>query len=140
MKHKRYGLTLRNGDKLKALKTWMERDIPIRLTISQVADAAIEIVDRVATGASMIVHIPTFEKGVKALILRGTVQATGRIIAGFGMDVDIQATADGKVVATRLADGQTVSDQVFGTTDEEQVRQAARLAEEGNKASNLRVN
>ena len=89
---KRFQLTLQNGSKLSALKDWMERDIPVRLTLSQVADAAIEIVHKVATSTtSRIVHIPTFERGVQALILRGTVQTTSRIIAGFGMDVDIKA-------------------------------------------------
>ena len=130
---KRFQLTLQNGSKLSALKDWMERDIPVRLTLSQVADAAIEIVHKVATSTtSRIVHIPTFERGVQALILRGTVQTTGRIIAGFGMDVDIKATPDGKIVATRLADQKTVSDQVF-REDEQQVREAARLAEELQK-------
>ncbi len=130
---KRFQLTLQNGSKLSALKDWMERDIPVRLTLSQVVDAAIEIAHKVATSTtSRIVHIPTFERGVQALILRGTVQTTGRIIAGFGMDVDIKATPDGKIVATRLADQKTVSDQVF-REDEQQVREAARQAEELQK-------
>ena len=138
-KSKRFQLTLCNGSKLSALKTWMERDIPgVRLTLSQVADSAIEIVHKVASATNMIVHIPTFSKGVQALILRCTVQATGRIMAGFGMSVDIKATPDGKIVATRLVDQKTVSDQVFDNTEEEQVGQVARLADE-TSGSSLRV-
>ena len=139
-KHNRHNLSLRNSDKLLALKTWMERDLPLRLTLSQVADAAIEILHKVALGTtSMIVHIPTFEQGVKALVLRATVQATGRIIAGFGIDVDIKTTPDGKIVATRPVDGKSVTENVAEAIAEEQVRQVAQQAQEG-RASSLRVN
>lgn len=136
---KRYGFTLRNGDKLKAIRDWMQRAIPgVRLTLSQVTDAAIESMHRVAAGSSMFVHIPTFEKAIKAMMLRGTIEAAGRLMAGFGMSVDIKATPDGQIVATRLADGKAIEDQVFGHTQEQQVQQAARLADE--TTGGLRVN
>ena len=139
MKTKRHSLTLRNGHKLAAVRDWMQRSIPgVRLTLSQAADAVIESMYKVAAGSSMYVHIPTFEKAIKAMMLRGTIEAAGRLMAGFGMSVDIKATPDGQIVATRLTDGKAVEDQVFGRTQEEQVQQAARLADESS--GGLRVN
>ena len=136
---KRLQLTLTHKAELKWLRQWMQKDVPARLTTSQVVDSVIVIVHEWATNTtSRMFHIPKLYAALQDIWMRATVQAVGRVLAGLGIDCDVKFDpASRQLVVTRLSDGRTVS---YEALTDGQIEEAMRAAEPaGRSPSTLRV-
>ena len=136
---KRFQLTLTHKAELKWLRNWMARDVPAALTTSQVVDAVILIVHEWATNTtSRLFHIPKLFATLQDSWMRATVQTVEQVLAGFGMDCDVQVDPQSRrLTVTRLSDGLTVSHEQL---TEGQIEEAMRAASSKQASpSSLRV-
>ena len=139
-KSKRVQLTLTHVAELKWIRDWMQRDVPAKLTLSQIVDSTILIVEQLAKSTtSKVFHIPALHAALRSIWLRSTVATVGRVLVGLGVSCDVQADADGRLTVTRLDNGQTFSETIV--TDA-QIEEAVRIADSNQAASpsSLRVN
>ena len=138
-KSKRVQLTLTAVAELKWIKTWMERDIPAKLTLSQVVDSTILIVEQLAKSTtSRVFYLPVLRAALHSIWLRSTVATVGSVLTGLGVSCDVQADKDGLLTVTRLDTGKTFSETIVTAA---QIEEAVRAAESEQVASpsSLRV-
>ena len=141
-KSKRFQVSLSHVAELKWIREWMERDVPTRLTTSQVLDAVLSIVHRLGNSSRVaVIDKDVLYNEMYAKWAEATAKALGAVLARFvSGEVKVRIMDGGQsLVITRLSDGTTETiEGLHPEAAESMARAAAGLGK--NTTGALHVN